>query len=89
MTRLQKERFNISLHEQIQNHYRVTKELLNTAKPNMKILHPLPRLEEIKVEIDKMPQAYYFEQAANAIYVRAALLAKLLSKDCCITGIGC
>ena len=49
-------------------------ELLERAKPNLRILHPLPRLEELPVAIDDTPHAYYFQQAQNGLFVRQALL---------------
>jgi aspartate carbamoyltransferase catalytic subunit len=70
LTRLQKERFNGDLN----CNYGINLELLTKAKPNLRILHPLPRLEELPVEIDDTPYAYYFQQAQNGVYVRQALL---------------
>jgi aspartate carbamoyltransferase catalytic subunit len=52
--------------------------MLETAKPNMRILHPLPRVNEITVDVDDNPQAYYFNQALNGVFVRQALLASIL-----------
>jgi aspartate carbamoyltransferase catalytic subunit len=52
--------------------------MLETAKPNMRILHPLPRVNEITVDVDDNPQAYYFTQALNGVFVRQALLASIL-----------
>jgi aspartate carbamoyltransferase catalytic subunit len=72
LTRLQKERFiedDLSF-----NDYRVTLASLNRAKQNLKILSPLPRQDELPVEIDNTPYAYYFQQAANGVFVRQALL---------------
>ncbi|TAK76789.1 MAG: aspartate carbamoyltransferase, partial [Gammaproteobacteria bacterium] len=74
MTRIQQERFS----EVIKKQYILTADLLTTAKPNLKILHPLPRVNEIDVEVDKTSHAHYFEQAANAIWIRQALLTLLL-----------
>lgn len=76
LTRLQKERF---LDEVILDSYKVTLESLAKAKPNLRILHPLPRQEELPIEIDDTPYAYYFEQAKNGVYVRQALLDILLT----------
>lgn len=70
LTRLQKERIN----EVIDCNYGINLELLKKAKSNLKILHPLPRLDELPLEIDSTPFAYYFEQAKNGVYVRQALL---------------
>ncbi|MDQ5921224.1 MAG: aspartate carbamoyltransferase catalytic subunit, partial [Pseudomonadota bacterium] len=71
LTRLQKERF---LDEEIVDSYKITMHNLNDVRPNLKILHPLPRREELPVEIDATPYAYYFQQAQNGLYVRQALL---------------
>ena len=52
--------------------------MLETARPNMKVMHPLPRVNEITVDVDENPQAYYFTQALNGVFVRQALLASIL-----------
>lgn len=70
LTRLQKERFNGDL----DCSYGINLDLLSKAKPNLRILHPLPRLDELPPEIDDTPYAYYFQQAQNGVYVRQALL---------------
>ncbi len=70
LTRLQKERFSGELNCS----YGINLELLERAKPNLRILHPLPRLEELPVAIDDTPHAYYFQQAQNGLFVRQALL---------------
>jgi len=70
LTRLQKERFNGA----IEGNYGISLSTLDKAKPNLKILHPLPRLEELPAEIDDTPYAYYFTQAQNGVNVRQALL---------------
>jgi aspartate carbamoyltransferase catalytic subunit len=54
--------------------------MLKNAKPNLKIFHPLPRLSEIDEEIDKTPFPYFFEQAANGIFVRQAIMATMLKR---------
>ncbi|MEE1189306.1 MAG: aspartate carbamoyltransferase, partial [Bacteroidales bacterium] len=51
---------------------------LQGCKPTMKVLHPLPRVNEIATDVDKTPHAYYFEQARNGVYVRQALMAAIL-----------
>jgi aspartate carbamoyltransferase catalytic subunit len=51
--------------------------MLEGCKPNMKILHPLPRINEISEDVDETPQAFYFKQAENGVYVRQALLAAI------------
>ena len=52
--------------------------MLNKAKENMKILHPLPRVNEIAYDVDENPHAYYIEQARNGLYAREAIFAKVL-----------
>lgn len=81
MTRLQKERLDETEFQKIKNQFSLTTDLLDKAKPNCRILHPLPRVDEIDVGIDKTPYAYYFEQAENGLYARQALLSLLLAKD--------
>ncbi|MGB4655115.1 MAG: aspartate carbamoyltransferase [Bacteroidales bacterium] len=79
MTRIQKERFNDPMeYEKVKNSYSLTASMLGPSKPNMKILHPLPRVNEINEDVDNTRQAYYFKQAENGIYVRQALLAAIL-----------
>lgn len=78
LTRVQKERF-IDIETINFDKYQVTLNSLKMAKPNLKILHPLPRQEELPVEIDKTPYAHYFEQAADGVFVRQALLDLLFS----------
>jgi aspartate carbamoyltransferase catalytic subunit len=80
MTRIQQERFGEAEYQQIRQQYILTPEMLRTARENLKILHPLPRVNEIAVEVDETPHAYYFQQAANGLYVRQALLTLLLNK---------
>jgi aspartate carbamoyltransferase catalytic subunit len=79
MLRTQKERFdNLSEYEKHKKAYIVHKKLLEKAKPSMRVLHPLPRLDEISTKVDKTPQAYYFTQAKNGLFVRQAVLHKVL-----------
>lgn len=52
--------------------------MLDNAKDNLKILHPLPRVNEISIDVDDSPKAYYFQQALNGVYVRQALLSYIL-----------
>ncbi|HLX53194.1 MAG TPA: aspartate carbamoyltransferase, partial [Aquella sp.] len=73
LTRVQKERF-IDIEEIDFDSYGVSLSTLEKAKPNLKILHPLPRREELPEAIDHTPHAHYFEQAANGLFVRMALL---------------
>jgi aspartate carbamoyltransferase catalytic subunit len=81
MTRIQQERFGKMEYRNLHQQYILTPPMLASARPNLKILHPLPRINEIDSEIDKTPYAYYFQQAANGVHVRQALLALLLNKD--------
>ncbi len=79
MTRVQKERFDESEYAHIKSAYVLTAAHLEQAKPNLKVLHPLPRVDEITVDVDKTPHAYYFQQAENGVYARTALLALVLN----------
>ncbi|WP_428241011.1 aspartate carbamoyltransferase [Gynuella sp.] len=80
MTRVQKERFDPTEYIHIASHYILNASMLENAKPTMKILHPLPRVDEITLDVDKTPHAYYFEQAKNGVYARQALLALVLNE---------
>lgn len=79
MTRIQRERFSDQLeYERIKNSFNLRSDMLVKTKDNMKILHPMPRVNEININIDSDPKAYYFQQALNGVYVRQALLALIL-----------
>jgi aspartate carbamoyltransferase catalytic subunit len=79
MTRVQKERFSDLLeYEKTKNVYILKNELIANTKSNMRILHPLPRVNEIDNEVDDNPKAYYFTQAHNGLYVRQAIIASIL-----------
>jgi aspartate carbamoyltransferase catalytic subunit len=79
MTRIQKERFSDPLeYEKIKNSYVLNNNMLDNTKNNLKVLHPLPRVNEININVDSNPKAYYFEQALNGVYVRQALMASIL-----------
>lgn len=79
MTRVQKERFaDISEYERVKDRYLLKLDMLAKAKDNMKILHPLPRVNEIEYSIDDDPHAYYFEQARNGLFARQALICDAL-----------
>lgn len=79
MTRIQQERFSDPLeYEKVKNIYNLNKDMLANAKRNMKVLHPLPRVNEIHTNVDDLPQAYYFEQAQNGVYMRQALMSYIL-----------
>ena len=78
-TRIQKERFHdLAEYEKAKGFFRIKRSLLNHAKPGLRIMHPLPRVDEIDYEIDETPNAIYFEQLANGIPVRQALLCRAL-----------
>ncbi len=79
MTRVQRERFfNEDDYVRLKDSYILTMDKLSTAKPDLSILHPLPRVNEISVEVDSDPRANYFEQVLNGKYIRMALILKLL-----------
>ena len=79
MTRVQRERFfNEEDYLRLKDSYILTPEKLKTAKPDLSIMHPLPRVNEISVEIDKDPRACYFKQVLNGKYIRMALILMLL-----------
>ena len=79
MTRVQKERFfNEEDYVRLKDYYILDREKMNDAKPDMIVLHPLPRVNEISVEIDNDPRAVYFRQVQYGVYVRMALLLTLL-----------
>ena len=79
MTRVQKERFaDLDEYERVKDRYLLKKDMLCKARSNMKILHPLPRVNEIAQDVDETPYAYYFKQAENGLYVRMAIISYLL-----------
>ncbi len=82
VTRIQKERFAVlEDYEKVKDAYIITPEVLENVKENFRLMHPLPRVNEITVEVDKMPYAYYFRQARNGVVMRQAIIAKLLNLD--------
>ncbi|PIO06753.1 aspartate carbamoyltransferase [Candidatus Woesearchaeota archaeon CG08_land_8_20_14_0_20_43_7] len=81
VTRIQKERFGDPLeYEKVKDVYQLDKDILEHIKKDLKIMHPLPRVNEIHIDIDDTGHAIYFEQAKNGVFVRQALLALLLGK---------
>jgi aspartate carbamoyltransferase catalytic subunit len=79
MTRVQKERFSDPIeYERTKNAYILKNKMLEGSKDNMKVLHPLPRVNEIDQDVDSNPKAYYFTQALNGVYVRQAIIAAIL-----------
>ncbi len=82
MTRIQRERMPDEIeYERVRGAYRLTPETLDSARSNLKVLHPLPRVDEISPEVDHTDFAYYFEQAAGGVDVRKALLALMLGVE--------
>lgn len=79
MTRVQKERFLDPIeYERVKNVYTLCNDMLSNSKPTLKILHPLPRVNEISMDVDSNEKAYYFKQAQNGLYVRQAIVSKVL-----------
>ncbi len=79
MTRVQKERFSdLMEYERVKNVYILKDAMLHNAKPNMKILHPLPRVNEIAYDVDDNPHAYYIQQAGNGLFAREAIFCDVL-----------
>ncbi len=79
MTRVQKERFtDLYEYEKVKDVYTLRNKLLENTKPNLRILHPLPRVNEIDYDVDNNEKAYYFQQAKNGVYARQAVICDLL-----------
>jgi aspartate carbamoyltransferase catalytic subunit len=79
MTRVQKERFSDPIdYEKTKNAYILDNSMLKESKPTMKILHPLPRVNEINVDVDDSEKAYYFTQALNGVFTRQAIISSIL-----------
>lgn len=82
MTRVQRERFSdLMEYERVKDVYVLKKDMLVKAKDNLRILHPLPRVNEIAHDVDDTPYAYYFEQAQNGLFAREAILCDALGID--------
>ncbi len=80
MTRIQQERFDdVETYERLKDSYVLTTEKMESAKSTMRVLHPLPRVNEISVKVDNDPRAAYFRQALNGKLMRMALILKLLN----------
>lgn len=79
LTRLQKERFDEQEFLKLKGNYVITADTLVKPKKNLRILHPLPRVDEIHPSVDNTPYAYYFEQAGNGLFAREAILSLLLN----------
>ncbi len=79
MTRVQRERFSdIMEYERVKNLYTLCNDMLSGSRDNLRILHPLPRVNEISYDVDANPKAYYFDQARNGLYARQAILCRAL-----------
>jgi aspartate carbamoyltransferase catalytic subunit len=82
MTRVQRERFfNEEEYVRLKDQYIINKKKLEKSKPDLTIMHPLPRVNEISTELDDDPRSKYFEQAANGRFIRMALILKLLGAE--------
>lgn len=79
MTRIQKERMPSTEYQASKDQLTLTLAMLEQAKPNLRILHPLPRVDELEKAIDDTPYAYYFQQAENGVFIRQALLTLILN----------
>jgi aspartate carbamoyltransferase catalytic subunit len=82
MTRVQRERFtDLMEYEKVKNVYVLINKMLDHSKDNLRILHPLPRVNEIAQDVDDNPKAYYFEQARNGVFAREAIISNVLNPD--------
>lgn len=82
MTRVQRERFSdIMEYERVKDLYTLRNSMLDTSRNNLRILHPLPRVNEIATDVDDNPKAYYFEQARNGLFARQALICNALGLE--------
>ncbi|MCI9607453.1 MAG: aspartate carbamoyltransferase [Muribaculaceae bacterium] len=82
MTRVQRERFtDIMEYEKVKNLYTLHNAMLADAKDNLRVLHPLPRINEISQDVDDNPKAYYFDQARNGLFARQAIICRALDID--------
>ncbi|NQU87205.1 MAG: aspartate carbamoyltransferase [Mariniphaga sp.] len=80
MTRVQKERFSDPIeYEKVKNIYILQNSMLKNTKSNVRVLHPLPRVNEISTDVDKNEKAYYFEQARNGVFTRQAIIAHTMN----------
>lgn len=79
MTRVQKERFSDPIeYERTKNAYILKSQMLKGTRPSMKVMHPLPRVNEIDTDVDSSPQAYYFQQTENGVFVRQAIISLIM-----------
>jgi len=81
MTRIQQERFQDPMEfEKVRNLMSLDASMLTDTKPNLKILHPLPRVNEIATDVDERPEAYYFDQARNGVFTRMGIITYLMNQ---------
>jgi len=79
VTRVQRERFSDPIeYEKVKNAFVLKNSMLEDTKPGLKILHPLPRVNEINEDVDTNKKAYYFRQALNGVYTRMAIISSIL-----------
>lgn len=82
MTRVQRERFtDIMEYERVKDLYNLNVKMLDGSRENLRVLHPLPRVNEIDQDVDDSPKAYYFQQARNGLYARQAIICRALNID--------
>lgn len=82
MTRVQRERFtDIMEYERVKNLYNLNNAMIQDSRDNLRILHPLPRVNELSMDLDDNPKAYYFEQAKNGLFARQAIICRSLGID--------
>lgn len=82
MTRVQRERFtDIMEYERVKDLYNLNLKMLEGSRENLRVLHPLPRVNEIDQDVDESPKAYYFQQAKNGLYARQAIICRALGID--------
>ena len=81
MTRIQKERFeDPAEYDRLKNSYVLTREMVETLRPELTVMHPLPRVNEITTDVDDLPGAAYFRQAKNGVCIRMALISLVLGR---------
>jgi aspartate carbamoyltransferase catalytic subunit len=86
MTRVQKERFtDLEEYERVKNVYILHDKMLENSRPNLRVLHPLPRVNEIACDVDDNPKAYYFQQARNGLFTREAIICNALGIENTLT----
>lgn len=83
MTRVQRERFSdLMEYERVKDLYTLHNAMLSDSKENLRVLHPLPRVNEINYDVDDNPKAYYVQQAKNGLFARQAIICRALGIDC-------